>query len=82
MTTRTKRRTGTFTATGDDGRQHAVHIYTEFISAGSIEGVDEIEGMKELQLADGTRVNRLGKGEYEALTLPKLKLRSNDPNAP
>lgn len=80
---RQKKRTGTFTATDENGRKHTVEVYTEFITAESTEGSEVLEGRKELRLTDGTPVNVLGNRQYEALSpLGKLKLRSEDPRAP
>jgi hypothetical protein len=60
-----KRRTSTFTAEGDDGRQYTVHVFTEFIPAGSHDDPGAVvEGLRELRTSAGQAVNYLGPGVY------------------
>lgn len=76
-----KRHTGTFIARGSDGRDYTVHVYTEYISAGSFDDPDAvIEGMKGLHTSTGQRVNRLGKGQYQIVSTG-VALRSDSPEA-
>ncbi|HEU4340570.1 MAG TPA: hypothetical protein VFU31_03275 [Candidatus Binatia bacterium] len=59
-----KRRTGTFTARGDDRRNYTIHIYTDLIDSGShYDARDEVDG-KELRTADGLHVNFINQGIY------------------
>ena len=77
-----KKRTGSFRATGSDGRQYTVHIYTDFIDVGSFGDPNAVaEGLKELQTSDGMLVNRLQQGQYE-IVQTGVVLRSNSPAAP
>jgi hypothetical protein len=77
-----KKRTGSFRATGSDGRQYTVYIYTDFIDIGSFQNPNAVvEGLKELRTSDGMPVNRLQQGEYE-IVQTGIVLRSSSPAAP
>jgi hypothetical protein len=77
-----KKRTGSFSATGTDGRQYTVYIYIDFIDAGSFENPNAVaKGLKELRTSDGMHVNRRQQGEYE-IVQTGVVLRSNSPTAP
>jgi hypothetical protein len=70
-----RRRTGQFTALGDDGRRYAIHIYTNF--------APPTEAAKELQTPDGGPVDRRDKGVYELTAAGvTVVLRSDSANAP
>jgi putative component of toxin-antitoxin plasmid stabilization module len=74
--------TGSFSATGDDGRQYEVYIYTNFIKAGTFGDPNAVvEGLKELRTSDGMAINRLQQGEYE-IVQTGVVLRSSSPDAP
>jgi hypothetical protein len=62
---------GSFVATDDLGRKFTIHIYGK-------QPADY-----EFRLSDGTRVERLGKGDY-VVARPdgRLQLRSDHPKAP
>lgn len=77
-----KRRTGMFSAVGDDSCQYTVHILTDFIDASSHDDPRAvIKGMKELRTSDGMAVDRLQKGEYKIIQTGII-LHSTDPAAP
>lgn len=77
-----KRQTGSFVATGDDGREYTVYIYTEFVDAGSRRNPRAVvQGLKELRTSDGMAVNRLQKGEYQ-IEETGVVLRSDSADAP
>ena len=77
-----KKRTDSFSATGNDGLQYTVYIYTDFINAGSFEDPNAIvKGIKELRTSDGMLVKRRKQGEYE-IVQTGVVLRSNSPQAP
>ena len=77
-----KKRSGSFSATGNDGRQYRVYIYTDFIDAGSFEDPNAVvEGLKELRTSDGMPINRRQQGEYE-IVQTGVVLRSSSPEAP
>jgi hypothetical protein len=76
------KRTGSFQATGDDGKKYTVLIYQQYLDASSSEGSDVTEGMTELRLSDGRKVSRINKGQYKAIGFPELRLRSDSPDAP
>jgi hypothetical protein len=77
-----QRLTGKFKAKDDNGREYAIHVYTDFIPAGNFEDPHaEVAGLKHLQLSTGESLNRIGKGEYEIRFTGKV-LRSTDPAAP
>lgn len=61
-----KKQTGTFTATGNDGRQYTVHVFTNYISVGNfVDPNAVVEGLRELRTSDGMAVNRRRRGEYQ-----------------
>ena len=71
-----------FAAYDDTGKAHTVYIYTQSLSAGAYgDRRTTIEGMTELQLADGSPVSRKQQGEYEVVATGMI-LRSADPNTP
>jgi hypothetical protein len=72
------RLTGSFNATGDDGREYTVNIFTD---ASTLEDQGEVEVPKRLQTSSGHTVSRIQHGEY-VIVLSGVKLRSNDPKAP
>jgi hypothetical protein len=76
------RRTDSFPARGDDGRDYIIDIYTDFARAPSPEDPHaETAGLQSLRLRDrGTPVHWKEKGVYE--TSIGLILRSDAPNAP
>ena len=77
-----KKRTGSFSARDDNGRQYTIHIYTEYTNAGSRDDPHAVlEGPKELVLSDGSHVNRRDKGIYEIVGTG-VTLRSDSPDAP
>jgi hypothetical protein len=76
-----KRHTGSFVAHDDKGRPYTIHIYTDFIDVSSREGSGEIEGLKELQTANGNHVNRIKQGEYQVVATGVI-LKSSSPDAP
>jgi hypothetical protein len=77
-----KRRTGTFTATGDDGRIYTIHVYTDFSDAGHHgDPSATIPGIKELQTSEGSPVNYKEKGVYQ-LVATGVILRCIAPSAP
>ena len=77
-----KRRTGIFTARGDDGRSYTIYEYTDFIEARSHDDPTlESRGLKELRTPDGMAVNWQGKGVYQILTTGVI-LRSAVASAP
>jgi putative component of toxin-antitoxin plasmid stabilization module len=77
-----KRQTGRFTASGDDGRQYTVYIYTDVIDAGTFGDPNAVvEGLKELRTSDGMAVNHRQKGEYQVVQTGVV-LRSSSPDAP
>jgi hypothetical protein len=78
---RSKRRTGSFVASDAQGRSHTIYVYTEFLDVSSFEGPGEVEGLKELVLANGNRVNRIKKGEYKVVGTGAT-LTSSSPDAP
>lgn len=62
----TRRISGTFRARGDDGREHTVLVVSEYLRGGTYDDPHAVvEGPKVLRTADGARVRRLGKGEYQ-----------------
>jgi hypothetical protein len=78
----TKRQTGRFTARDHAGNVYTVYIFTEYSPAGTRDDPHAmLEGMKELQVADGSPVNRKQQGEYEIVSTGVI-LRSDDPKAP
>jgi hypothetical protein len=77
-----KKYNGSFPATGDDGRQYTVCIYTDFIDAANSEDPNAVaEGLKELRTSDGMAVRRRDKGEYQVVQTGVI-LRSYSPDAP
>jgi hypothetical protein len=78
-----ERLTGTFPATGNDGRQYTVHVYSEYIDA-SAEDTDqqgETEAVRIFKTAEGLNVTYRKKGEYQILQTGVV-LRSDAPDAP
>jgi hypothetical protein len=64
-----KRRTGIFTARGDDGQSYTIYEYTDFIEARSHDDpTAQSPGLTELRTRDGMAVNWRGKGVYQILT--------------
>lgn len=75
------RRTDSFPARGDDGRDYVIDIYTDFVLAPTAENPQaEKAGFQTLRLHDGPRVFHNGKGDYG--TPDGLNLHSTAPNAP
>jgi hypothetical protein len=78
----TRRRTGTFTATGRDGQGYVVHVYTWTTRTHGVGGLSvEVEGRRELETATGHGVTRLGRGRY-LVDVTGVELHSSDPFAP
>ena len=77
-----KRRTGTFTARGDDGREYTVYIRrTPSKNVGSRDDLGAmLEGINSYELSDGSPVNRRDKGVYEIVSTGVI-LRSDSPDA-
>ena len=80
-----ERRTGTFTATGNDGRSYTVHIYTNDINTSSLaspgQRQEEVAGLKTLKTSDGMKLNRISKGTYQFARMGVI-LHSDSPDAP
>lgn len=72
-----RKRTGTFAATGSDGKQYTVYEF----AAAFLEGGGDAEGAKSLETSCGRKLNRLRKGEYQIVG-STVTLRSSDSNAP
>ena len=77
-----RRRTGSFQATGSDGRAYTVEVWTKFRSAGTAEDPGaEVAGRSELYTSSGAHVVRVRPGEYKIVPTG-ARLRSDDPGAP
>jgi hypothetical protein len=59
-----RRKTGSFRATGSDGRTYKVVIYTMFVDASDSTGPDEIAVSAVFATDDGRSVVGLEKGKY------------------
>ena len=71
-----------FTATDEDGTEHRLLVYQQFIPAGSFDDPSAvIPGLRRIVTEDGESVNRVRKGEYE-IVQTGVRLRSSDPDAP
>lgn len=81
MTVIRTRRTGTFRAIDDAGKEYVIHIMTEFIDTSTLSGNSETEGVKNFVLDDGRNVNRVEQGRYEVVQTGQI-LTSDAPNAP
>ncbi len=74
-----KRRTGTLTVQGDDNRNYTIHVYTNFMDAGTHGDLTtEIDGLKELWTVEGNSVNLIKQGVYQILATGVI-LRSSVP---
>lgn len=77
-----KKRTGSFSGIGEDGRQYTVFIYTNYSDAGTFEDPNAVvEGKKQLRTSNGLHVNRLQKGEYKIVETG-IVISSSSPDAP
>ena len=75
------RRTDSFSARGDDGRDYIIDIYTDFVAAPTSEDPNaETPGFQSIRMHDGPRVFQDEKGVYR--TWDGLILRSDASNAP
>lgn len=81
MSTETKL-TSSFTATDQNGENHKIDLFTDFIIISDMSGTERVPGMKSLKMSDGRVVNRVEQGQYETIGIPVLKLTSTDPSAP
>ncbi|HZY89426.1 MAG TPA: hypothetical protein VFE78_31680 [Gemmataceae bacterium] len=72
-----KRRTGSFQATGSDGRSYTVEVWAIFRDAGA----GEATGREELYTSSGAAVVRVQEGEYRVVTTG-VRLRPAGPAAP
>ena len=64
-----RRRTGTFTAQGDNHKSYTIYVYTNFYDASSHnDPTAKVSGLKELQTSDGAPVNWKEKGIYQIVT--------------
>jgi hypothetical protein len=76
-----KRQTGTFVARDDFDQEYTIYIFTNYTHSRSYGHPDElIEGLEELQLADGAPVNPIERGRYQVVKTGAI-LRSDAPNA-
>ena len=75
-----KELTDQFTATDDQGNTYIVLQYTNFIEASH----QELRGLNEFFLQDGTRLNAHGDGKYSTVDRPPLMLhrQQNQANNP
>jgi hypothetical protein len=62
----TKRFTGRYQTTGEDGQSYEVLEYTTFVESGTLssQSEEEEEGMQEYRTTDGSPVNRLSSTEF------------------
>lgn len=56
MAKRTKL-TGTYQAAGESGNRYIVHVFTDVLDTGGLDGPSEVEGMQAHRLANGDHVN-------------------------
>jgi hypothetical protein len=76
-----RRQTGTLVARDELGQEHTIYIITNFTPSRAHGRSDElIEGLEELQLADGAPVNLIERGRYQVVKTGAI-LRSDAPNA-
>ena len=77
-----RRKIGQFIATDENGRRYTIMIYTNIVSAGTLENPSEgVEGMTELKTFEGMAVNRLEKGRYQIVQTGVI-VQSDSPGAP
>lgn len=78
-----KRRTGTFTARGEDNRNYTIYEYTDFIDVGSLgdNSNQPVVGSKELRTSDGMAVIQIEHGVYK-IVVTDLILHSDLQAAP
>lgn len=73
--------TGTFEASGSDGKEYTLLVWTDLVPAGTMTDPDAvIEGLKTLRTSDGHSVNRLEKGKYQ-IVQTGISLHSSSPEA-
>jgi hypothetical protein len=77
-----KKKTATFNATSDDGRQFTIDVFTEFHETNTNAGRRVVEANKTFKTTDGMDVSPKGKGTYEIVDLDGLVVQSQDPAAP
>lgn len=76
------RHEGSFTAVDDVGESHVLHVFVDFLDAGTFTNPEaEVEGLQQIETEDGQPVSRLSKGEYRVVSTGQ-RLRSDDPDAP
>jgi hypothetical protein len=85
MTTKRFEDSGSFTATGEDGRSYTIRVTTEIVKAGTTADPDaEHEGRQSFQIDLGggraESLTRIVKGEYTSAS--GAIYRSDDPAAP
>lgn len=75
--------TNTFSARSNDGREFVINVFTTIFTTHSDRGTSETQGLKRLQLDNGTPVRQVGEREYQ-IVYPsgKIAVTSDDPNAP
>lgn len=77
-----KEYTSSFWATGDDGSEYSIDVFTDIIDVGTFsDPIATVEGLKELRTSDGLAVNRNRKGVYQVVQTGVM-LRSCAPEAP
>lgn len=77
-----EKRTGSFVAKGDDGREYTLYIYTEYARADAQgESPSVTEGTQRLVTSNGDPVNVISSGVYY-LPGDGVTIRSDDPKAP
>ena len=78
-----KRRTGSFTAQGDDHKIYTIYEFTDFedIRTHDDYATVKIPGSEELRTSDGIPVNYKEKGVYQIASTGVI-IRSNAPGAP
>ncbi len=76
-----KKQTGKFKAQGDDGRDYTIHVYMDYVHAGTFDDPHaELEGLKELRTSEGEAVNYIEKGRYQ-IVASGVVIRATDSNA-
>lgn len=78
---RRAKKLGSFKAKDTAGNQFTIMVYREVIEVSDLSGSDTMAGDYLFRSADGTPVDRLGKGRYQILRQPPVEVTSDASNA-
>lgn len=77
---RTTRKTSEFEAVVDaTGKTLRIYVFTTFVDTSDRAGRSEAPVSIQLQLANGTHVNKVDDGKYETVEWPAVAMTSSDP---